>query len=282
MGKNRFSGVSYALLVLAAFSIGPTTGMAATCSVQSPDHTVALVELYTSEGCSSCPPADRWLNNLRSRGISPNHAVPLALHVDYWNGLGWHDPFSQRLFSHRQERLATVNHLNAVYTPQVVLQGRDQRLWYDSSTFQQRLALINHEPALARITLTLTPVNANQLNVRGSAKLAPAYNAAGTGLYVALYQNNLVTKVPRGENAGKTLRHNFVVRKLIGPLPLEHAASKFSETFALKPDWHPGDLGITAFVQNTDDGKVIQATSLPLCEAVASSLSAYRTVGTRD
>src|SRR3954447_25677509 len=85
----------------------------------SPPHKVALLELYTSEGCSSCPPADRWLNQLK---LPRDQLIPLALHVDYWDSLGWPDPFAQRLFSERQERLG-----RNPYTPESVLDGREFR-----------------------------------------------------------------------------------------------------------------------------------------------------------
>ena len=97
------------------------------CTLQSTAHRVTVLELYTSEGCSSCPPADRWLSGLPQRGVGPNAAVLLAFHVDYWNRLGWPDRFSQARFSQRQNDVAERNRSRQVYTPQLLLDGRNLR-----------------------------------------------------------------------------------------------------------------------------------------------------------
>src|SRR5512134_1318682 len=116
------------LLVLALALAMPA--QAAPCRAHSSATTTALVELYTSEGCDSCPPADRWLSSLGSRGHAPDRVVPVALHVDYWDYIGWKDPYAKALFSSRQRRLAQVMRAKIVYTPQVLLQGEDFRRWH--------------------------------------------------------------------------------------------------------------------------------------------------------
>ena len=97
------------------------------CSAQSAGTTTALVELYTSEGCDSCPPADRWLSSLGARGYAPDRVVPIALHVDYWDYIGWKDPYARQAYSARQRKMASLARAAMVYTPQVLLQGRDFR-----------------------------------------------------------------------------------------------------------------------------------------------------------
>src|SRR5688572_32153256 len=114
----------FAALVL--FLIATQTG--AQCVAESGPGTAALVELYTSEGCSSCPPADRWLASLGERHPTGN-VVPLALHVDYWDYIGWKDPYAKREFSLRQRKFSQLQRMALVYTPQVLLQGRDFRAW---------------------------------------------------------------------------------------------------------------------------------------------------------
>src|SRR5215510_12044549 len=128
--------------------------LAAECKARSPETTVALVELYTSEGCDSCPPADRWLSALGSRGHGPDKVVPIALHVDYWDYIGWKDPYAKALFTSRQRKLAQVMRAKIVYTPQVLLQGEDFRRWH-APAFDDAVARINARPARARIELGL-------------------------------------------------------------------------------------------------------------------------------
>src|SRR3979490_1111362 len=99
------------------------------CSTHSGPHTTALVELYTSEGCDSCPGADHWLSSLFGQGFRPDQVVPLALHVDYWDYIGWKDPFAKGEFSVRQRKLALMKRPVIVYTPQVLLQGQDFPPW---------------------------------------------------------------------------------------------------------------------------------------------------------
>ena len=132
-----------AVLLLGALLAFPVH--AARCVAQSGPGTTALVELYTSEGCSSCPPAERWLSGLGSR-YAPGTLVPLALHVDYWDYIGWKDPYGKREFSLRQRKLTQLQRMALVYTPQVMLQGRDFRGWTSSA-----LASTSRTPSASRM-----------------------------------------------------------------------------------------------------------------------------------
>src|SRR5256886_6671722 len=120
------------------------------CSALSGERTVALVELYTSQGCSSCPPADRWLSGLGARGYVPQRVVPLPLHVDYWDYIGWKDPFAKGEFSARQRKLTQLQRSALVYTPQVLLQGQDFRGW-SGGEFAGQVMRVNSHPARAKI-----------------------------------------------------------------------------------------------------------------------------------
>src|SRR4051812_45458497 len=123
--RRAFRRTGMRLLVLAVMlGVAPSPAEAALCSVVSGPATAAVVELYTSEGCSSCPPADRWLATL-GRRYSGTQVVPLALHVDYWDYIGWKDPYARREFSLRQRKLSQLQRLALVYTPQVLLAGAD-------------------------------------------------------------------------------------------------------------------------------------------------------------
>ena len=114
--------------LLAITLLSPSLGFAA-CDVRSGPTKAALVELYTSEGCSSCPPADKRLSEFRPATRASDNVVPLSLHVDYWDYIGWKDPYAKREFSLRQRKLTRLQRMAFVYTPQVVLQGRDFRAW---------------------------------------------------------------------------------------------------------------------------------------------------------
>lgn len=230
--------------------------VAAQCVKQSPPHTVALLELYTSEGCNSCPPADRWLSAIRGS----DSLVPLALHVDYWDRLGWKDRFASARFSERQYSLAQQAGSRAVYTPGVFLNLREFRGW-GSGRFDDAVRAINAKPARADIRLELDTPGLAQLAIKADFRLkAPNQGRA----FVALYENRLSTDVKAGENRGVTLRHDYVVREWIGPIEVDGAA-ELRRTLALQGDWKTSDLGVAAFVQDAAGREVLQATALPVC-----------------
>src|SRR5262249_42108622 len=125
--------------VLAAFAL-PVSATAGTCRALSPAQTVAVVELYTSQGCSSCPPADRWLAALPQH-VGAERAIPLSLHVGYWDYIGWKDPFAQRSFNARQSALATQNG-GVAYTPEVFVGGAELRDWRSSRAFDRAVETV--------------------------------------------------------------------------------------------------------------------------------------------
>jgi hypothetical protein len=170
-------------MVLALAAALPMLQARAACLARSGAQTVALVELYTSEGCSSCPPADRWLAGLAERYTSWQ-VVPLALHVDYWDYIGWKDPYAKREFSQRQRRLSRLQRAALVYTPQVLLQGADFRRW-DGVEFDRAIARINAQLARASLELEILGVTAHALALRASAAVAEPVNRADAALYVA-------------------------------------------------------------------------------------------------
>lgn len=255
-----------AALVVGVSLFGCEPAAAKECTVRSGTYTVALVELYTSEGCSSCPRADRWLGALPTPGDTPARLIPLALHVDYWNHLGWKDPFSQARFSERQERFASINRQRAVYTPQVLLHGRDFRRWASTGVFAEAVREINARVPGAQLALTLARERDGGMKVSGDAEVPDAQARPDTGVYLAIYENNLGNAVNAGENSGKRLQHDFVVRELVGPLPLDaRGRTRFQLNVHARPDWKAADLGVAAFVQNATSGEVLQALAAPVC-----------------
>ena len=140
---ERLTRASLVFVLLAASDAVP----AAQCSATSAEHRVPLLELYTSEGCNSCPPTDRWFSSLPGKGLTARKVVALAFHVDYWNDLGWSDPFSKPQYSDRQRAASLRNKARFVYTPQLLLDGRDYRraLFLDDIA---DVAISTYRPAL--------------------------------------------------------------------------------------------------------------------------------------
>lgn len=229
---------------------------------RSTPHTVALLELYTSEGCNSCPPADQWVSSLPRQGFRPDQVVPLALHVDYWDYLGWPDRFAHAMFTTRQRAMATLHRSRTIYTPQILLQGKDFRSW---RSIQAEVERINRTTAQANITLHVTQEQPTALKVMAQVSVPEAAARQDAALYVALYENQLQSVVTAGENSGHTLHHDFVVRQWFGPQTLDaQGMLAFQRHLHLDTTWKAQDLGLAAFVQNHRTGEVLQALALPL------------------
>ena len=235
------------------------------CSSTSGPHTTALVELYTSEGCDSCPAADHWLSLLFAQGLRPDQVVPLALHVDYWDYIGWKDPFAKGEFSVRQRKLAQMKRPVIVYTPQVLLQGQDFRRW-SGGEFAEQVMRINSRPARARIALTIRAVAPEAIHAELSAMLIDPAEQKSAAVYLAAYENKLASEVNAGENRGKRLEHDFVVREWIGPIGFgENLKLEEKRALPLLPGANSRHLGVAAFVQNRATSDVLQALMLPAC-----------------
>jgi len=232
--------------------------VAATCAITSPPHTVALVELYTSQGCSSCPPADRWLSTLPSQ-MPAERAVPLALHVGYWDYIGWKDPFAKREFNERQRWLAALNRNRTVYTPGVFLGASEWPEWRDRSAFAEAVSRQNLQPARATITLSAVVGDGGKLTVDAKTSLARDVVPSDAQLVIAIKQNGHSTAVARGENRGETLQNDHVVRVWLGPLPLGTGRHQIT-----LPSDGPRNFELVAFVQDRSRGDVLQAVALPL------------------
>jgi hypothetical protein len=216
---------------------------------------VAVVELFTSQGCSSCPPADRLLTRLSRDSRYQEKVIPLSFHVDYWNYIGWTDPFSSPRWSERQRAYARKTfRSNRIYTPQVVVNGRTECVGsQEGAVLKQISQALAAEPA-GRVTLAFEPPTAEgHLKVRVGAKLAKAAGPGNVDLWVAVYQRGLVTEVGSGENASATLRNDHVVRRLekAFTLPAAAGSEKTGElVLGLDKRWKAGDLGVVAFLQD--------------------------------
>lgn len=256
------------LSVIVAFMTASVSiqALSGTCRATSPAHTVALIELYTSEGCDSCPPADRWLSSLGARGYAPSRVVPIALHVDYWDYIGWKDPYAKRQFSTRQRRLAEMRRATTVYTPQVIVQGQDFRRWSSAAELEAALKKIEAQPARANIGLTRVGSVPGALEVDLSVAVARPADRANVAVYLASFENKLVSAVRAGENRGKTLAHDYVVFEWQGPIPLDENGNVSARyRLPLLPKAVPENSGVVAFVQDRRTSDVLQALMLPAC-----------------
>jgi len=258
---------SHCRLLLLAALVLPLAGEAATCSRQSPPHTVALVELYTSEGCSSCPPADRWLSELVSR-YSGDQLVALSLHVDYWDYIGWRDRFGDARFSARQRQLSRLAGGSTIYTPEVFVGIRELRSWRNPAELAERVRRINAQPAAAQVGVQMKAKAGDSVEIEATFALNPkmASGQQGEGL-VILYEDRLFSEVRAGENRGSRLQHDRVARYWSAPVVIDaqSGSAGWKQSIALPADWKRENLGVVALLQDGRSGEVLQTVSMPAC-----------------
>ena len=242
-------------LILCAFQ---SISFAAECSAKSGAQTVPLLELYTSEGCSSCPPADKWMS-----GIKNDKVTPLAFHVDYWDYIGWKDKFSKAEYSDRQRKGAAFAGAGFVYTPQFVMNGRDFKGW-DNSRLNEKIE--SSQKLASRANLTLDSVQENgKITLKTSAQTTNPSDAKNVDVFVAIYENKLSSKINAGENSGRELKHDYVVREFFGAYQISNQ-NEFTKSFTLSPEWAKRDAGAVVFVQNSQTGEILQSLALPFCK----------------
>ena len=196
-GRSPRRGPALAVAIASLATLAQASRAGDMCMARSSATVTPVVELYTSEGCNSCPPADRWMSRLKAEP----HIVALAFHVDYWDRLGWKDRFSSAAFTDRQATQQAVNGARFSYTPQVVVDGRDRKDWPSLTTPITERATAPVELALARDGDHVTATVA-------AGSKAPKRLAA----YWAVTEQDHVSAVKAGENEGATLHHDFVVR----------------------------------------------------------------------
>jgi hypothetical protein len=248
-----------ALLLLACL-LGPAHAAPA-CRAASDAMMHPLIELYTSEGCDSCPPADRWLSS-RFGTSSGTGAIALAFHVDYWDRLGWVDRFADAAFTVRQQQAMRANGASFVYTPQVLLQGRDFAGWRDGSA-AAAIGAASRKPAGATLALE-ADARDREVVVHAEARVSDAALARDAQLFIAYTDSGLASDVKAGENRGVRLTHDHVVRALrLAGAPAAGGALRTTLTMS-----RPGEAGthptLVAFVQRVSTGDVLQTLALPL------------------
>ncbi|HEV7892719.1 MAG TPA: DUF1223 domain-containing protein [Pyrinomonadaceae bacterium] len=227
-----------------------------------------VVELFTSEGCSSCPPADALLARMdETQPVEGAEVIALAQHVDYWNYLGWSDPYSSREFSERQGAYSRAFGEDGVYTPQMVVDGRAEFPGGKSGTAFKEIAQAAREPK-AEVLITRADAQTNtdapvRLSLRVE-KLPKLSDGDAAEVLLAITEGGLASDVSRGENTGRKLKHVGVVRSLtkLG----EMGAGAFSTETSVTPDkaWRRENLRAVVFIQERASRRVVGASSVKL------------------
>ena len=220
--------------------------------IKSDQKTPVLLELFTSEGCSSCPPADVNLARIeKEQPVAGAEVITLSLHVDYWNSLGWKDEYSSAIFSRRQQLYSQALKLDSNYTPQMIVDGRTEFVGNSAEKTNKAIAEAAKNPKAA-VEFFL---DANQLKIKLSD--LPAHENAT--VFLAVTEDNLASNVRRGENSGRRLEHTSVVRELtsLGMLAAEQKSLEMDAALQIQPNWKRENLKVVVFVQENASRKIL-------------------------
>ncbi|MEO8033356.1 MAG: DUF1223 domain-containing protein [Acidobacteriota bacterium] len=267
MRRSRFAAAAVVLVLVSAVIL-----YARATEPQPPRRadgrsTTVVLELFTSQGCSSCPPADRLLTALGGERRDGAVVIPLAYHVDYWDHLGWKDPFSSASWSARQNRYAASLGSAQVYTPQLIVNGTTQLVGNDERAvrraIERQLAAGNRGVVfIDRLTREGRVVRVDaHAALEGPAK--GSSSRAGLEVIAALFQNGITTAVVAGENGGRKLADDYIVRWEAPAFALGIGAREAHGTVAIPVDaaWSGGDLGVVLFLQDRASRSIYGAVS---------------------
>jgi hypothetical protein len=220
-------------------------------SFQSSVNRTSLLELYTSEGCSSCPPAETWLSRLKTSPGLWRDFVPVAFHVDYWDYLGWKDPWGAQAFSARQRLYAARWHSESVYTPEFILNGNEWRDWSGEQTM----------PATAKTRAGMLTINSADTNHWHAIFTSDDGGTTDYELHAALLACGVKSNVKAGENRGRNLMHDFAVVRLADPSSIRRGNMVQGEfDLDMQPEISTGDLAVAAWVTKRRQLEPLQAT----------------------
>lgn len=236
-------------------------------NVASGKTTPVIVELFTSEGCSSCPPADAVLSRLdQTQPVAGAEVIALSEHVDYWNYIGWSDPFSSAAYSARQESYAAALGRDGVYTPQMVVDGQIEFVGSNQSKAQEAIARAARLPK-AQVEITRTQTDARLIKFAVKIAGAPTVSSGDLAeVLFAITENGLSSNVARGENSGRRLAHRAVVRELRALGRVDPSTKSFAgETSVLIADgWKRENVRAIVFVQERAHRRILGASSVSL------------------
>jgi hypothetical protein len=249
--------------IAAGMALVLTMGLQAQTAVDAPAQKVVLVELFTSEGCSSCPPADALLRQVNGTRTSGDQlVVGISEHVTYWNGLGWSDPFSSPAYTDRQNAYSERFHLEGVYTPQMVINGAEQIVGSDRGAL---LRAVQAEQAQhPRVSLRILSLNVVGSTLAVNFSISGDVPAQGADLMAVLADDSDRSNVLRGENSGQNLEHVAVARSLARVAKLRSAGERTVQvqipaTFQASQKHH-----VILFAQTPGNGRVLGADTKPL------------------
>ncbi|MEP6596786.1 MAG: DUF1223 domain-containing protein [Ginsengibacter sp.] len=215
---------------------------------------ITVLELFTSQGCSSCPPADRLLGKYADN----QNVIALSFHVDYWNRLGWKDPFSNAAYSQRQKDYAGIFKLNGVYTPQLVVNGENEMVGSDANKISNVIKKVQEQESTAHININSVKVDSNKATINYTIQGSENNSA----LNIALVQSEINTSIKAGENRGLNLTNYNVVRNFKTIPSVIEGTNTVS--IALVPGVNKKDCIITAFLQNPQTYKISAAAKSAL------------------
>ena len=238
------------LLGLGLLLIAAVTSTRLTPAKVATNHPGTVVlELFTSQGCSSCPPADRLLSTLGREDFAGRTVIPLAYHVDYWNYLGWRDPFSSARWSDRQRRYAQKIQASQVYTPQLVVNGTEQMVGNAEHPVRAEIGRQLQGGDRGIVTIDDVARHGNELAVKLHARVDKDVPQAD--LVVALFESGITTAVRSGENADRSLTNDFIVRWEDRATAVHaNADATATVTIPIAKDWNANHLGVAAFLQD--------------------------------
>ena len=244
----------------------PLTAIEATGIQTATTRVPVLVELFTSEGCSSCPPADQLLARLeQNQPIDGAEVITLSEHVDYWNRLGWTDPFSSPTFSLRQSEYARVFGIEDIYTPQMIVDGRAQFTGSNQARAREAITSASREPK-AVVNINLHSEDSRKASIELDVNVsALAGTATEAEVLLAIAESGLSSSVARGENKGRNLSHIAVVRKLVSLGKIDSGKGfNGKQTVKIEKNWKPENLKAVAFVQERKSKQVRGVSSVRL------------------
>jgi hypothetical protein len=260
MRMRQISALAILVFGIACVGIAYVSVSGKTTEAGTPRKAV-VVELFTSEGCSSCPPADELLGRLH-RDLSAKNVqvIPLGFHVDYWDGLGWKDRFSSAKFTQRQEQYAQALRVDGPYTPEMVVDGAVEFVGNDAGRAQSTIR--QQASQLETAQVKIAAAGGDQVSVQ--VKAAPS--SSNALVMMAITEDNLTTQVGSGENGGRTLHHAAVVRDLRQVGTLKDGGIETTVPLNLQKDWKRSDLHAVVFIQNGPSGKIEGAASVALAD----------------
>ena len=270
MNIDRRAFLVASLLAALVLTCRPAAQLAQTAPPDSKSMIVSpavLVELFTSEGCSTCPPADKLLSELdHNEAIKGVQVIALSEHVDYWDRLGWRDPFSSAQFTQRQSQYAQALHFEDIYTPQMIVDGRTQFIGSKRARAFEAIAEAARAPkAIVRLAIKESASNSIKLSVQVES-ISDVGRGDTVEVMLAIAESGLSSKVSRGENSGRELAHSSVARKLTRIGKVEGKSFSAEPAVNLDRAWKWRQMKAVVFLQERTSRRVLGGAQIKLAD----------------